>query len=76
MCYSPLTQIISVEFYPVFIAKSPLQTIEPQRGKRSVSKSPRFVDKQLEVIRDAADDYARQTAMEDRNQELPKIFGV
>ena len=76
MYYISLTQIQSVIANPVFIAASLLQTIELQRGKWSTSKSPRFVDEQLEVIRDAADDYAGQTTVEDRNEEPPKIFGV
>ena len=50
---------------PVFIAADPLQT------ERSTWET-----ELLKAIRDAADDYARQTTAEDRNQELHKIIGV
>ena len=49
-----------------FIAASLLRTYE---------NTPREATK-LEVIRDAAVNYAIQAIMEDRNQEPHKIFGV
>ena len=48
-----------------------VQAVDPLQTQRSTWET-----ELLKAIRDAVDDYAGQTIMEDRNQEPHKIFGV